>query len=71
MLHIYIYIYIYRRRLRVASGATAPGPALQAKGRPYEFVKHTNRDTDTLALRGHGRPYTPRTPNAASVYINI
>jgi hypothetical protein len=44
----------HRRRLRVASGATAPGPALQAYGRPFEFVKHTNRDTDTLAPRGHG-----------------
>jgi hypothetical protein len=29
----------HSRRLRVASGATAPGPMLQAKGRPYEFVK--------------------------------
>jgi hypothetical protein len=29
----------HSRRLWVASGATAPGPALQALGRPYEFVK--------------------------------
>ena len=28
--------------------------------------QHTNRDTDTLAPRGHGRPQAPRSPNAAS-----
>ena len=30
--------------------------------------QHTNRDTDTLAPRGHGRPQASRTPNAASDY---
>jgi hypothetical protein len=30
---------VQSRPLGVANGATAPGPALQAYGRPYKFVK--------------------------------
>ena len=46
---------------------------LQQSRRNQCLRQHTNRDTDTLAPRGHGRPYAPRTPNAASEggYVDV